>query len=190
MATDLQIATRRIVSANPATGEVLRELDCVTDADVGEAVARARLAQPGWAALGVRKRVAILREFQRLLHEKKSEVARLITREAGKPYVEALLTEVLVVLDATRFLIDNAFRLLRDDPVPHGNLAMKTKSGRLLREPYGVIGIISPWNYPLSIPATESLAALVAGNAVVLKPSEFTSLTAMELASLFHAAGV
>jgi len=59
----------------PATGEVLRELDCVTDADVGEAVARARLAQPGWAALGVRKRVAILREFQRLLHEKKSEVA-------------------------------------------------------------------------------------------------------------------
>ena len=67
---------------------------------------------------------------------------------------------------------------------------MKTKSGRLVREPYGVIGIISPWNYPFSIPATESLAALVAGNAVVLKPSEFTSLTAMELASLLHEAGV
>src|SRR5882762_7146214 len=190
MATDLQIATRRIVSANPATGEVLRELDCVTDADVGEAVARARLAQPGWAALGVRKRVAILREFQRLLHEKKSEVARLITREAGKPYVEALLTEVLVVLDATRFLIENAQSFLRDEPVPHGSLAMKTKTGRILREPHGVIGIVSPWNYPFSIPAVEALAALVTGNAVVLKPSEFTSLVARGLESFLRTAGV
>src|ERR1700680_2089182 len=67
---------------------------------------------------------------------------------------------------------------------------MKTKGGRIVREPYGVIGIISPWNYPFSIPATQSLAALVAGNAVVVKPSELTSLTAIELASLLHQAGV
>jgi acyl-CoA reductase-like NAD-dependent aldehyde dehydrogenase len=103
---------------------------------------------------------------------------------------EALTTEVLVVLDAARFLIDNSYRLLRDEPLPHGNLATKLKSGRLVREPYGVVGIISPWNYPFSIPATETLAALVAGNAVVLKPSEFTSLVALELALLLHAAGV
>ena len=103
---------------------------------------------------------------------------------------EALTTEVLVVLDAARFLIENACRLLRDEPLPHGSLATKLKSGRLLREPYGVVGIISPWNYPFSIPATETLAALVAGNAVVLKPSEFTSLVAQDLASLLHAAGV
>src|SRR2546430_16218285 len=67
---------------------------------------------------------------------------------------------------------------------------MKTKVGRIVREPYGVIGIISPWNYPFSIPATEAVAALVAGNAVVLKPSEFASLVAFELASLLRAAGV
>src|SRR5437667_1749922 len=96
----------------------------------------------------------------------------------------------MVVLDAARWLIDNAYRLLRDEPVDHGNLAMNTKAGRIVREPYGVIGIISPWNYPFSIPATEAMAALVAGNAVVLKPSEFTSLVALELASLLHAAGV
>ena len=89
-----------------------------------------------------------------------------------------------------RFCVDNAFAFLREQPVPHGNLAMKTKVGRILREPYGVIGIISPWNYPFSIPATESLSALVAGNAVVLKPSELTSLTALQLASLLHEAGV
>ena len=190
MATDLKIAASKIASVNPATGEVLREFESASESEVQTAVSRAKAAQQSWANLGVRKRIAILREFQRLLHHKKSEVAQLVTREAGKPYVEALLTEVLVVLDAARFLIENAYQLLRDEPVPHGNLAMKTKSGRVLREPYGVIGIISPWNYPFSIPATESLAALVAGNAVVLKPSEFTSLTAIELAVLLHQAGV
>jgi acyl-CoA reductase-like NAD-dependent aldehyde dehydrogenase len=190
MATALQVSTRKVVSVNPATGETLREFEVATDAEVHAAVLRARAAQPAWNETDVRRRVAVLREFQRLLHEKKSEVATLITREAGKPAVEALLTEILVVLDATRFCVDNAFAFLRERPVPHGNLAMKTKVGRILREPYGVIGIISPWNYPFSIPATESLSALVAGNAVVLKPSELTSLTALRLASLLHEAGV
>ena len=190
MATNVQIAARKIVSVNPATGEVLRELDCADAEMVEAAVARARAAQPGWAELGLRRRIEVLREFQRRLHEKKSEIAEAITREAGKPLAEALVTEVLVVLDAARFLIDNAWGLLRDEPVPHGNLATKLKRGWLVREPHGVIGIISPWNYPFSIPATEALAALVAGNAVVLKPSELTPLVALELAALLHAAGV
>ena len=178
------------MSANPATGEILREFECTREDEVHAAVARARESQPAWNDLGIRKRMAVLRDFQKLLQEKKSGVARLITQEAGKPYVEALLTEVVVVLDSARFCIENAYKLLRDEPVPHGNLALKTKSGRILREPYGVIGIISPWNYPFSTPGTEALAALVAGNAVVVKPSEFTSLAALELQSLLHAAGV
>ncbi|HWY20119.1 MAG TPA: aldehyde dehydrogenase family protein [Candidatus Acidoferrum sp.] len=190
MATDIQIAVRKVSSVNPATGEVLRELECAGDGEVQAAVGRARAAQLAWAETGVRLRIAVLREFQHRLHEKKSEIAEAITREAGKPVAEALTTEVLVVLDAARFLIDNAHRLLRDEPVPHGNLATKLKRGRLVREPYGVVGIISPWNYPFSIPATETLAALVAGNAVLLKPSEFTSLMALELGSLLHGAGV
>jgi acyl-CoA reductase-like NAD-dependent aldehyde dehydrogenase len=187
---DLQIAVRKISSVNPATNTVLREMECATEAEVRAAVVRAHAAQPSWSNLGVRKRIAVLREFQRRLHEKKSEIAEAITQEAGKPVAEAVITEVLVVLDAARFLIDNAFHLLRDEPLPHGNLATKLKRGFLVREPYGVVGIISPWNYPFSIPATETLAALVAGNAVVLKPSEFTSLVALELQSLLHAAGV
>ena len=185
-----QIAVRRVVSMNPATGEVLREFECAGETEVRAAVAQARAAQGAWAELGLGRRVEILREFQRRLYEKKSEIAAAITREAGKPRAEALVTEVLVVLDAARFLIESAWGLLRDEPVPHGNLATKLKRGRLVREPHGVIGIISPWNYPFSIPATETLAALVAGNAVVLKPSEFTPLVALELASLLHAAGV
>jgi acyl-CoA reductase-like NAD-dependent aldehyde dehydrogenase len=189
MAT-IEIAAQKIRSLNPATGELLGELDCATEAEVLAAVARVHAAQPAWDERGVRPRIEIIREFQRLLHARKSEIAAAITREAGKPLAEALVTEVLVVLDAARFLIDNAWRLLRDEPIPHGNLATKLKRGKIVREPHGVIGIISPWNYPFSIPATETLAALVAGNAVVLKPSELTPLIALELALLLHQAGV
>src|SRR5580698_754188 len=190
MATDLQIGIRRVTSLNPATGEVIREFEPATEAEVIAAVARARAAQPAWHGLGVRHRTGILDRFRGLVFERKSEIARLITAEAGKPQVEALLTEVMVVLDGARFYSENSYAFLRDRALPHANPAMKSKSGRLAREPYGVIGIISPWNYPFSIPATETLAALVTGNAVVLKPSEFTSLVALELAGLLWRAGV
>ena len=187
---EIGVAVGKVGSVNPATGKALQEWECRGEAQVRAAVTRARCGQAAWAELGVRRRVAVVREFQRLVYEGKSEIARLITSEAGKPYAEALTTEVLVVLDAAEFLVRNAYRLLRDERLPHGNLVMKTKAGWIVREPYGVVGIVSPWNYPFSIPATETLAALVAGNAVVLKPSEFTSLTALELGRLLHEAGV
>jgi acyl-CoA reductase-like NAD-dependent aldehyde dehydrogenase len=188
--TNYQSLVAKITSVNPATGAVLKEFEPATEAEVRAAVLRAHNAQPGWNEIGVRGRVAVLRNFVRILHARKSVVAGLITSEAGKPMTEALLTEVAVVLDAAQFCIDNAYSILRDEPVPHRNLIMKTKSGRLTREAYGVIGIISPWNYPFSIPATESLAALVAGNAVVLKPSELTPQCALKLAELLHKSGV
>ena len=118
MATDLQITARKLVSLNPATGEILRELECAGEGEVETAVTRARGAQVAWAELGLRRRIAVLREFQARLYTRKSEIAAAITREVGKPFVEALVTEVLVVLDAAQFLIDNAWALLRDEPVP------------------------------------------------------------------------
>ncbi len=190
MASEPLVTTHRIISFDPATDEVLGEFACADGAAVAAAVESARHAQPAWGAGGVRKRMAVLRRFQQLLRTHRSEVARLITRESGKPYAEALLTEVLVALDAARFCCENAFAVLRPQPVAHGNLVLKAKSGYLHREPYGVIGIISPWNYPLATPATETLAALAAGNAVIVKPSEFTPLVALELQRLLHEAGV
>ena len=188
MAVNLEFAVSRIASVNPATGEGLGEMDSAGLAEVHAAVVRARTAHAEWHSLGVRNRIRILRRFQNLLLARKTDVARRISQETGKPQTEALLTEVLVVLDAARFLIDNAFAILREQALSHGNIAMKTKAGRILYEPHGVIGIISPWNYPFSIPATEVMSALVAGNAVVLKPSEFTPLIALELQSLLRAA--
>jgi len=99
--------------------------------EVIAAVARARAAQVAWAKAGVRRRIAVLREFQYKLQGKRSAIAEAIAREAGKPVAEALTTEILVVLDAARFLIDHAYHLLRDEPLPHGNLATKLKNGRL-----------------------------------------------------------
>ena len=189
MPAEAQLVSR-ITSVNPATGEVLGELDCAGPTEVRAAVLRARAAQPEWDSWGIRDRIKVLGRFQQLLLVRKDDIARRITQEAGKPCVESLLTEVLVVLDAVRFLIENAYSILREEKLPHGNFALKAKIGRVLREPYGVVGIISPWNYPFSTPATEILSALVAGNAVVLKPSEFTPLIAFELHSLLREAGL
>jgi acyl-CoA reductase-like NAD-dependent aldehyde dehydrogenase len=191
MATDPHVGARRVDVTNPGTGQALGEFECTSVDDVQQAVHRAHEAQLSWwRRTPVQERLEVLKKFQHLLIDRKQQVARTITSEAGKPYVEALLTEVLVVLDAARFLLQESYGFLRDQPVPHGSLATKAKNGRLIRQPYGVIGIISPWNYPFSIPATETLAALVTGNAVVLKPSELTPLSALELASLLHDAGV
>lgn len=181
---------RTIRVTNPATGEPLMEFTCTSTEDVGSAVAAARAAQGKWAATPVAERVRVLRRFQRLLFEQKELVAALISDEAGKPRVEALLTEVVVTLDAVDFYGREAPRMLRAEPVPHANPMMKTKRGWLVREPYGVVGIISPWNYPFSIPASEVMAALVTGNAVVLKPSELTPLSSLQLKDLFEEAGL
>src|SRR4029077_4546449 len=99
MASALAVETRRFASLNPATGEVLGEFDCAATEQVRAAVARAHRAQPAWWELGVQRRRQILHQFQRLLHESKSEVARLVTEEAGKPLAESLVAELMVVLD-------------------------------------------------------------------------------------------
>ena len=96
MATQARVEAKKIASVNPATGEVLRELDCATESEVVAAVATARAAQPAWNELGLRRRLDILREFQARLHAKKSEIAEAITREAGKPVAEALTTITLI----------------------------------------------------------------------------------------------
>ncbi len=175
---------------NPATQEIIGTLPKLDADQIGAAVARAAAAQKRWAATSVRDRLRILARFGELLCDQKETVASVISREAGKPEAEALSTEILVVLDTVKYLRDHLPEFLRPETVPHGNPAMKLKRGTLLREPYGVIGIISPWNYPFSVPSAETLAALATGNAVVLKPSEFTPFSSLELQRLLRQAGL
>jgi len=184
------IGASTIAVHNPATDLVIGEIACMTLAEIVSVVEHALAAQTRWAAAPIAQRLRVLRRFQRLLAEQKDTVASVITREAGKPKVEALSTEILVVLDTVQFLVENAPAFLKAEAVPHANPIMKLKRGWLLREPYGVMGIISPWNYPFSIPSVQSLAALVTGNAVVLKPSEFTPYSSLELQRLLYEAGL
>ncbi|MBZ5522183.1 MAG: aldehyde dehydrogenase family protein [Acidobacteriia bacterium] len=189
-ATASQPVTSAITVSNPATGESIGEIAAFGAREVEAAVARARAAQPRWAATPLSRRVEILTAFQGLLCEQREQVAGIITREAGKPHAEALGTEILVVLDCVNYLIDQVPAFLRPEQVPHSNPIMKLKRGTLMREPYGVIGVISPWNYPFSLPTTQVLTALMTGNAVVLKPSEFTPFSSLEAQRLLFAAGL
>jgi acyl-CoA reductase-like NAD-dependent aldehyde dehydrogenase len=184
------VINQTITVQNPATGLPIEDVPCMQAGEIEDAVRRARAAQARWAASPLVDRLRLLTNFQRLLSERKSSVAETITREAGKPAAEALATEILVVLETVNFLRVNLPAFLRPEPVPHGSLVMKSKQGWLLREPYGVIGIVSPWNYPFSIPAVQVLAAVATGNGVVLKPSEFTPFSSLELQKLLYGAGL
>jgi succinate-semialdehyde dehydrogenase/glutarate-semialdehyde dehydrogenase len=175
---------------NPATQELIGALPNLTPSQIAVAVANASRAQQRWAATPVRERLKLLDRFGKLLCDQKDVVAAVISREAGKPQAEALSTEILVVLDTVKYLKNNLHGFLRPEPVPHGNPIMKLKRGQLLREPYGVIGIISPWNYPFSVPSVQTLTALATGNAVALKPSEFTPFSSLELQRLLLEAGL
>jgi succinate-semialdehyde dehydrogenase/glutarate-semialdehyde dehydrogenase len=179
-----------IPAIDPATGLRFAETPVTDPEEVRRAVESARRAQPGWAARPFRERRECIAKFQRLLYQRRQEVAELITRENGKPVGEALLTDVAVTLDLARYYRARAASILRPRRIASGNVAFLGKRGRLYWEPMGVIAIISPWNYPLLLPFGEMLPALLAGNAVVLKPSEFTTRTAALGVDLLHQAGV
>jgi acyl-CoA reductase-like NAD-dependent aldehyde dehydrogenase len=183
------IPAKMITVTDPASGAVLRELPCCAAEDVDAAVARARTAQRTWSQTSLKQRLKVLQRFQHNLYQASDEVAALVAQETGKPRVEALLTEVVVVLDAASFLRRELPRMLRPERVSHGNPVMRMRRSYLVREPFGVIGIISPWNYPFLTPASETLAALATGNTVVLKPSELTPLSALRLKALLEEAG-
>ncbi|HWZ46493.1 MAG TPA: aldehyde dehydrogenase family protein [Candidatus Saccharimonadales bacterium] len=182
--------TNAITVCNPATGAPFGGTAACSAREVEDAVARARAAQPRWAATPLSHRLQILSEFQKLLCEQREQVAGTITREAGKPLAEALSTEILVVLDCVNYLAEYLPAFLRPEHVAHSNLIMKLKRGTLRRTPYGVVGIISPWNYPFSLPTNQAITALMTGNAVVLKPSELTPFSSLEAQRLMLAAGL
>ncbi len=180
----------RVQSLNPATGEVWQEYDSSSAEEVQTLVARARAAQKIWGALSFEQRAVYLRKLAELVLERQMEIAKLVTRENGKPTFEALVTEIMPSLDFIHYYLEHGKKLLRPKRVPHANWALKTKRGKIIHEPMGVVGIISPWNYPFMLPLGTIAPALLAGNTVVLKPSEFTPSCALKIAELFKEAGL
>jgi acyl-CoA reductase-like NAD-dependent aldehyde dehydrogenase len=155
---------------------------------VNEAVARARAAQPGWNALGFDGRARLLLRALEILLERQDEYIAVIGRETGRPSFETLMMEILPACDSLAYYAKRAERILRDEkPSLH---LLKTKKLVITYRPLGVIGIITPWNGPFILTLNPSVQALMAGNAVVLKPSEVTPFSGRLVAELFERAGV
>ena len=125
-----------------------------------------------------------------MLLDESDEIRDLIVREQGKPRNEAFSMELLPTIDALNWIAKAGVEILSDEKVPMSQLFLKTKRSTFVYEPLGVIGIISPWNYPWSIPFGEVGLALMAGNGVVLKPASLTPLLGERIVSVFSRAGV
>jgi succinate-semialdehyde dehydrogenase/glutarate-semialdehyde dehydrogenase len=175
-----------IVSINPATGQPLGEVPDMSAAEVRAAVSTARAAQPAWAALPIEVRCRRVLRFAEVLMSRAEDVIDLLVREAGKTRIEALGMEVVLVADLVRYFTKHAPEMLEPTQVPLH--LMKHRASYLKYVPRGVVGVIAPWNFPLSIPIGETMMALIAGNAVVLKPSEVTPLIALKARELYIAA--
>lgn len=157
---------------------------------VADAVARARASQRAWAARTPAERARIVARFHDVLYRRRHEVAELITRESGKPITDAFGVDVLVTLDFARWTAKAAPRFLRSRWSGVAGTLFWRKRVRFEKRPRGVIGVIAPWNYPFFLPAACVLPALATGNAVVLKPSEFTPESGGVLGSLWREAGL
>jgi acyl-CoA reductase-like NAD-dependent aldehyde dehydrogenase len=172
---------------NPATLELIAEVPLSSPAEVAAATARARQAQADWQSQSFKDRAKVLRRFRDLLIDEQERLADIITSESGKPRGEVYGNELFYLCDSIGFWTKNAERWLSPQKIrPH---LLKVKKVFSLYRPLGVIGIISPWNFPLVLTAGDAVPALMAGNAVIVKPSELTPLTALFVAELGQKAG-
>ena len=167
----------------PATEEVLAELPSAGVAETDAAVERARAAYPAWRAVAPGERAMLLHRLAEHLDERLEDLARLEARNCGKPIADAR-GEMGMVRDTFRYYAGAPERLLGDTIPVAGGVDMT------FREPLGVVGLITPWNFPLTIGAWKMAPALAAGNTLVLKPAELTPLTALEFERIALAAGI
>ena len=168
-------------------GEPLAEIPAGTADDVVAAVERARAAQVAWADRDVADRVAVITRFAKEVMRNRAELMDIVQAETGKSRSSAQ-EEVLDCLITARHYARTAPGLLAPKRV-QGMLPGLTKAV-VRRQPKGVVGVIAPWNYPLNLAATDALAALIAGNAVVIKPASITPFCALAAADMFYRAGL
>ena len=177
-----------IISRNPATGETLKELPSTDLKDLPEIFKRAHHAQMLWATQSLQKRAQMLLQIRETLLDRADDVIEQISKENGKPKHEALLNEVLPVVDMLSYFGKKSPKLLRDRAISLS--LMKHRRSHLNYWPVGVVAVISPWNYPFLLPFGEILMALVAGNAVIFKPSEVTPLVGLKIQEICNEAGL
>jgi acyl-CoA reductase-like NAD-dependent aldehyde dehydrogenase len=183
-------ADAQIPVENPATGQTIGHVPDLDATAVRHMVEVARAAQPAWAELGFEARARVFYRARKWLVDNRQRVARTIVEETGKTYEDALLAEVLFIADSFGYWAKSAPKHLKDEKVRSHSPFMLGRKLLVRYQPRGVIGVIGPWNYPLTNCFGDGIAALAAGNAVVFKPSEITPFSTMLMQECMREAGL
>ncbi|MFL5739674.1 MAG: aldehyde dehydrogenase family protein [Flavisolibacter sp.] len=170
---------------NPATEELITELKEDNRSSLNEKFLKLKEAQPSWQEVPLTNRIEVIRNFSRLLEKEEERLAKILTSEVGKPLQQSR-NELAGARTRIKWLTENAEKYLSDEWMSTGS----NPEEKIVYEPLGVVCNISAWNYPWLVGVNVYVPALMAGNAVCYKPSEFASLTGLEVASLFKNAGL
>jgi acyl-CoA reductase-like NAD-dependent aldehyde dehydrogenase len=174
---------------NPATGEVVGTVPNLSPADVAEMAVRGREAQIGWQAMGFEGRGRVLLRAQKWLLDHSDRVVRTIVSETGKAWEDAQLAELGYGAGAFGYWAKQAPEMLADERIRSSNPFVVGKKLVVRYQPLGLVGVIGPWNFPLTNSFGDCIPALAAGNAVILKPSEITPLTSLLMKEMLDECG-
>jgi succinate-semialdehyde dehydrogenase/glutarate-semialdehyde dehydrogenase len=181
---------RRLELRSPVDLEPFGTIDCATPDDVRGAIERARKAQPGWAELSFEERGRFVYKFIDRFLERQDEILEIIASETGKTRTEAISMEIVAPLMAASYYAKRAERFLKPRKRRISGIMGFGKQLRIAYLPLGVVGIITPWNGPIALAVNPVVQALMAGNAVLLKPSEVTPFSSQLVVEMFHEAGL
>jgi len=174
---------------NPANGEEVGAYELMDKEAVNEAVARARKKFHPWSKTSMKERRKILRNAASVLAENAEHYAEVVSRETGKTPLDALMADIYATLDLLKYYSKRSGRFLK--PVKtSGNPLLPGRKTYYVFEPKGVVGIISPWNYPFTLLAGPAISAITAGNTVVLKPSSQTTESGLIFKEIMEKAGL
>ncbi|MEC9390598.1 MAG: aldehyde dehydrogenase family protein [Myxococcota bacterium] len=185
---DFNMNQSTITVYSPSTGEPIGAVSVDGVEDVDRAAAAAREAQQEWASRSLDDRCAVLQNVKNELLNRTDDVCALLSKEQGKPKMEALVHDVMNLAGFIDYFASNAARILAPEPIPLH--LFKHRASYLHWTPRGLIGVIGPWNFPLMLCNAPAVTALIAGNGVLIKPSEFTPLIQDLARDIFIAGGV
>ena len=176
---------------NPATGELISTIPVLGAAELSELAARAREAQPQWEAIGFEGRARIMRRAQKWMLDHADRVLDAVVSETGKTYEDAQIADLGYTASALGFWAKEGPKYLADERVPSWNNPVAAGKKLIVRyTPVGVVGVIGPWNYPIANSFGDCIPALMAGNSVILKPSEVTPLSSVLMAEMLTECGI
>lgn len=178
-----------IAVENPATGETIDSVQLMSADQVAQLVERGRAAQPSWDAVGFEGRARLMLRLRHWVVTNRSKIVDVVVAENGKTREDALLAELFYLADSLGFWAKHAEKYLADEKVRTHSPFVFGKKVVVRHRPLGVVGVIAPWNYPLVLGVGDALPALMAGNAVVIKPSEITPLATKMVVEAAHEVG-